>query len=137
MAAKKNNTYSTTHGHASFGTKSRTYKTWVHMLARCKNKKTKEYKNYGDRGITVCQRWESFEYFLEDMGVRPALTTLDRVDVNGNYEPDNCRWATKTEQNQNTRTTLHLTINGERKLIVEWAKIYGIDARKIRTRMWT
>lgn len=69
------------------------------MIQRCDS----SHKNYGGRGITVCERWRSFENFLVDMGERPDGKTVDRKDVNGNYEPGNCRWATKAEQNQNRR----------------------------------
>lgn len=73
------------------------------MLLRCKNPISKAYKNYGGRGIKICDRWLKFEHFLADMGPRPEGRTLDRVNVNGNYEPNNCRWATRKEQAMNTR----------------------------------
>ncbi len=74
------------------------------MMDRCTNPKSKDWKNYGGRGIRVCLRWlESVENFLADMGERPANTSIDRIDVNGNYEPGNCRWATKQEQEANKR----------------------------------
>lgn len=88
----------TTHGL----TKSPTYLSWKSMKARCLNPKSPDWKYYGARGITVCDRWlESFENFLADMGVRPAGLTLDRKENDGNYEPGNCRWATSTEQARN------------------------------------
>jgi hypothetical protein len=92
------------HGHAERGNKSRTYNSWSAMLQRCHDPKHRSYKNYGGRGITVCQRWrESFEAFLADMGEPPEKHTLDRIDNDGNYEPSNCRWATRLMQSRNMR----------------------------------
>lgn len=74
------------------------------MIKRCTNPNDKDHwKDYGGRGITICERWRSFKDFLADMGERPDGRTLDRIDVNGNYEPGNCRWATKSEQQRNKR----------------------------------
>lgn len=104
------------------------YKTWKSMLMRCNNPKVRGYKHYGGRGIKVCDRWSGdlgFENFVNDMGERTNGTTLDRVDVNGNYEPSNCRWAT-TEQQMNNRTdNSRIILNGESITCAQLCKRYG------------
>lgn len=110
-----------THG-MSFATE---YRVWAKMKNRCSPQAAgKSRRLYFERGIRVCDRWlESFEAFYADMGPRPTMQhTLDRENGNGNYEPDNCRWATKQEQNRNTRRNHSLTAFGETKLIAEWAE---------------
>jgi hypothetical protein len=82
------------------------HRSWAHMKNRCTNPNNDAWKHYGGRGIRVCDSWlESFEQFLADMGERPNGTSLDRIDVDGHYEPGNCRWATAVEQNNNQRRT--------------------------------
>lgn len=80
------------------------YASWRSMRDRCNAPNNPEYSNYGGRGIRICQRWDSFKAFVADMGERPPGTSIDRIDVNGNYEPGNCRWATSVQQNRNRRT---------------------------------
>lgn len=93
------------HGEAGPTRLTREYKTWVNMIGRCENPKVERYPSYGGRGIKVCSGWRhSFETFLRDMGRKPTPKhSIDRIDVNGNYEPGNCRWATNSEQQLNKR----------------------------------
>jgi hypothetical protein len=117
------------HGHAIHGQHSREYKTWASMKSRCQNPKAQGYEDYGGRGITICDRWKGkngFIEFLKDMGPRPAGQVIDRIDVNGNYEPSNCRWATLKESARNTRRNRFVIFQGQRKTIAEWAEIYGL-----------
>lgn len=85
---------------------SKSYSTWQAMLKRCRDKNHIAYKNYGGRGIKVCDEWLIFINFFRDMGDRPHKMTLDRIDNEGNYEKANCRWATRVEQSQNKRSTI-------------------------------
>jgi len=100
------------------------YRCWIAMIQRCTNPKAVGWKNYGGRGIKVCQRWlDSFENFLSDMGRRPpGKYEIDRIDNNGHYEPGNCRWATRSQQSINRRTNTMITHNGRTQTGAEWAR---------------
>src|SRR5262245_19906701 len=113
--------------HVTHGkTHTKSYKVWCDMMARCYNKSTKEYKYYGALGVSICDRWHDFENFYDDMGNVPEKLTIDRYpNKHGNYEPGNCRWATKTEQARNTKRNVYLNLNGESRLMLEWAEILG------------
>jgi hypothetical protein len=93
-------------------------------------------KNYRDRGITVCERWRTFENFLADMGERPSrLYSLDRIDVNGNYEPGNCRWATRTEQMRNKRTNVMVEYRGRRMCLKAATDLAGVPYGRAQARL--
>ena len=97
----------TIHGHSTKGTRSSTYNSWAGMLTRCRNPKSAAYKYYGARGISVCDRWLVFETFLTDMGECPRGKSIDRINNDGDYEPANCRWATRAQQASNQRKRLN------------------------------
>ncbi len=101
------------------------YLTWCSMHSRCECESNPAYGDYGERGIYICDRWKEFAAFFEDMGVRPPGTSLDRVDNDGPYSKENCRWATQRQQTRNTRGNRLITICGITKPLVEWAEIYG------------
>lgn len=112
------------------------YKVWNAMIQRCTNPKHQEWKNYGGRGITFCERWKKFQNFIADMGRRPsAKHTLDREKNHLGYSPDNCRWVTMTVQNRNTRKTKTLTIDGVTRPLVEWSEISGAGVPAIEYRL--
>lgn len=106
------------------------------MLQRCNNPRRASWVHYGGRGIRVCERWLSFVNFLADMGERPAGLTLERVNNDGNYEPDNCRWASAKEQVLNTRRTKMVTIGDTTKPLVTWCVEKNININTVRSRVW-
>jgi hypothetical protein len=116
----------------------RLYAIWCKMKDRCYNRNVKDYKNYGFRNIQVCDEWKNdFPTFLKwsfDNGYEPQLT-IDRMDNNGNYSPDNCKWSTRTEQNNNKRNNNFITINGIRKTVTEWAEYSGLSRKTIQSRI--
>lgn len=131
-------THSKKHGlSGSFG-----YRTWDTMIQRCTNPNHKHFLSYGGRGITVCDKWRnSFQSFFDDISKLPHFGeygyTLDRINVNGNYEPDNVRWATKKEQQNNMRSNRLITYNDETKTISQWAEELGFNTNTLYARIVT
>ena len=121
---------------------SRLYGIWHNMKHRCTNQNCKEYRNYGGRGISVCEEWMEFSPFKDwalDNGYSDALT-IDRIDVDGNYEPTNCRWVSAKVQANNRRNNNYITVAGETRTITEWSTLSGISRQAIRWRLqhgWT
>lgn len=117
-----------------------TYNAWAHMLARCRNPKTQGFARWGGRGITVCERWLSFENFFADMGKKPSGKSLDRIDNDGNYEPGNCRWATRRAQSGNQERSLRFEWNGQKRTLSDLAHEHKVPRRKVYQRLlsgWT
>lgn len=114
---------------------TRTYKSWLSMRQRCLNPNNPAYKNYGGRGITIAPEWDSFAQFLADMGDAPDGMSIERIDNDKGYGPDNCRWANRLEQARNTRKCRPITHNGETKTISEWAEQYGLKSSTLSQRI--
>ena len=111
------------------------YSCWLSMRSRCNSKNNSAYKNYGGRGIIVCDEWKHFENFLRDVGPRPSPSySIDRINVNGNYEPGNVRWIIAKEQNKNKRNSVNIEYNGEVHCIAEWARIKNITVPTLTRR---
>lgn len=112
------------------------FRIWATMRQRCSNPNSKKYKNYGARGIRVCKRWNYFPNFLKDMGAKPSPKhSIERIDNDGNYCPQNCRWATALEQGINKTNNVFLTAGGETRCISEWSRLLGISSGMIRHRI--
>jgi hypothetical protein len=131
------------HGHARKGRLHPLYSAWGAMLSRCSDPKVEEFRNYGARGITVCSRWRKgdgivggFECFLADMGNRPSPQhSLDRIDNERGYDPDNCRWATRRQQNLNRRLTKKLRVCGADLIFIDACQIAGLSPKVVDARV--
>jgi hypothetical protein len=113
------------------------YSVWENMKQRCRNRNSPHWHNYGGRGVAVCERWsQSFWNFLTDMGQRPTgLHTLERIDNDGDYEPNNCRWATRKEQQRNRRANHLISYNGRLLCMAELAELFGCEVSALRSRI--
>lgn len=127
------------HGCARIKSATKEYRAWNAMTSRCLNKTCDDYPTYGGRGISICDRWvgeHGFENFLSDMGKKPnGRYSLDRIDVNGNYEPSNCRWADDYQQASNRRNLRMIELNGECRHMSEWARMAGIPTSTMQARL--
>ncbi len=121
----------------SFSTRhSPVYNAWAQMKNRCSNPNYSGFANYGGRGISVCEEWLSFAEFYKDMGEKPKGMTLERVDVNGGYSKENCKWATPREQSLNRRNTRLFTFGGKSMVLTDWAKFLKVKRSTLAQRFY-
>lgn len=138
MRVRRHSSHSSSGGFADTHGMSRSaeYRVWGSIITRCEDPRADSYPSYGGRGIRMCSRWRvSFEAFLSDMGPRPEGTSIDRVNNDGDYEPSNCRWATRTEQARNQSTNRLLEFRGETICLAELAIRVGIKRVTIDRRL--
>lgn len=113
----------------------RLYWVWADMRSRCRNPNHQSFKNYGGRGITVCKRWDSFRNFYEDMAPRPSGLSLDRIDNEKGYSPENCRWATRKQQNSNRGYCIYVFDKSEKVTLKEYCRRHQIKYRPVVKRI--
>ena len=128
------------HGYGRKGKVSKTRSIWLCIIQRCTNKNYKQYRDYGDRGISVCYRWSDinprgYENFVHDIGNIPRGMSIDRIDNNGNYSPWNWRFATMRTQSRNKRNNIYKTLNGKKQLLIDLAKEYKINCVTLKDRL--
>lgn len=122
---------------ANDGKNTPTYNSWLAMKTRCYNSNAANYHNYGGRGIVVCDRWlNSFNAFLADMGECPEGMSIDRIDNDGNYQPSNCKWSTKREQDNNRRTNRNITLQGRTQTMTQWCRELNLNKDTIKRRLY-
>lgn len=128
---------STKHGHFKGKQRPPEWGSWSGMIARCHNPKCKQWRWYGAKGVTVCERWrESFGAFMDDMGKRPpGCNSIDRIDNSKGYEPGNCRWANPTDQARNTANNRNVTINGQTKCLAAWIEVSDLCPSSVFRRL--
>lgn len=133
LTAKKMIQNITTHGKS----KTKAFQSWNAMIHRCYVEDNASYERYGGRGIKVCDRWrESFQNFWDDMGEPEQGRQIERIDNNGNYCPENCRWATRAEQVRNRRSNKNFTINGRTQCLFDWAKEHNLSPHLVWSRIY-
>lgn len=116
--------------------RSKIYIKWVSMIQRCENPKHESFPYYGGAGISVCERWHIFENFVSDMGDIPSPKhSIDRINPHDNYDPSNCRWATRKQQGRNRKNTVFIEFNSQKRTLKEWAEITGINYEALRHRI--
>ena len=120
--------------HGMYGTP--TYGSWSSLRSRCNDKNHHKYKRYGGRGITVCDSWNEFINFHKDMGTRPDGTTIDRIDNNKGYSPDNCRWATREEQDNNKSNNRYIEWCDIILTASQWSRVFEIPRKRLAFRLW-
>lgn len=108
------------------------YYAWISARSRCQNPNNPRYSSYGGRGIEMDSSWKEFRNFFNDMGPRPEGMSLDRINNDGPYSPENCRWTTRSQQQRNRRVNVFIEYQGQEKTIAEWAEITGLTHREIR-----
>ncbi len=136
MSFKPGNTLGRKHGHASNDNASLVYKRWRAMRWRCNPKNKHSRDAYWGRGISVCERWDkSFESFLADMGTPPKGHELDRIDNNKGYSPENCRWASRLDNQHNRSVSINITWNGVTKNLGDWARHVGMNYLTLKHRI--
>jgi len=131
---------SRTHGQSSGKSRTRSYGSWASMIQRIYNPKNDRYKDYGGRGISISDSWRVFINFYDDMGDRPKGKSLDRIDVDGHYTKENCKWSTAKEQSNNMRCNVYIEYKGQLKTVNVWADEIGMKACTLYTRIkrgWT
>ena len=124
----------TTHGGYEGGAESKTHRVWRGMIERCSNPKDSHWINYGARGIKVCERWQVFESFIADMGEKPPQLSIERINNDGGYSPENCIWADGKTQSRNRRSTPFITLCGERLPLIAACERYDVGYHSVHAR---
>ncbi len=135
MTFLKGNSMRLVHGANRNGKRTKAYRAWAHIRGRCNNPSDAAYYLYGARGIKVCARWDKFDHFLSDMGEPAPHLTIERLDSNGDYCPENCKWATRAEQSRNTARTIKINGKCLKDVCADLGLAYGAVQARIRRGM--